>query len=574
MSLRAKAILIFTAVIILGGGVIAYVAYQAKVSKGLDIQISGPEKVLVGVPFDVKVNVVNSSDNLLDQVRLNINLPDGLAFLGSPAAKNVDFRDLGSVQPGEVSQQTISLIALNGQNTYKQITASVSYLSGSLSSRFQKESSFQLAVGDYGITLDIATPQKVFSGESFDTGITYKNSSTIDFDSLKLALEYPPTFTLSRSTLKPDVGNNTWLLGGLHKNSENTFTITGNIIGPDDATFDLKATVYATFLGQEYPININAATLSIAASPLSIKIALNGGTDYIAKADDALHYTLTYTNNTDIGLRDVIITAQLVGEMFDFSQLSSNGSFNSVNNTLTWNASNIPSLSSLSPGESGEIDFALKTKSAYPIRRLSDKNFMLKVRTTIESPTVPNFVQANKTFSLSSLETKVADQIRLATKVLFRDPNSGILNKGPFPPRVGQATQFTVHWQITNYSNDAKDITVSAFLGGNVKFTGLAKASAGAAVPTYNDRTQQVTWTIGRIPATVGVISAPLEATFQISATPSSSDVGTFMQVIQESLIKATDDFTNQGMDGATPPVTTQLPDDPTVINTPGIVSK
>ncbi len=574
MSLKAKVILIFSLVIIMGVGVIAYFAYQASVSRGLDIQISGPEKVLIGVPFEVRINVVNSSENLLQQVRLNVNLPEGMSFLGSPAAKNIDFRDLGSLNSGEVSQQTFRLINLDGQNTYKKITASGNYLAGSLSSRFQKEADFQLAVGDYALVLDIAAPQKIFSGESFDTQIIYKNISTGDFDNLKLVLEYPQSFTASRFTLKPDQGNNIWLLGGLRKGSENKFTVTGSLIGSDAATFDLKATLSATFLGQEYPINVNLATLGIAASPLSIKISLNGNTEYVAKAGDFLNYVLTYTNTTDIGLRDVIIKSQLIGEMFDFSQLTSSGSFSSSNNTITWNASQISSLSTLAPGESGNVSFSIRVKEVYPIRRLSDKNFTLKTRASIESPTVPNFVEASKTFSLSSLDTKVADQIKLNTKVFFRDALSGIVNKGPFPPRVNQPTQYTVHWQITNYSNDVKEVTVRAFLGGNVKFTGLAKVNSGSAVPTYNDRTQEVTWTISRIPATVGVISTPIEATFQIEATPSSSDVGRFMELIKDSSIKGTDEFTSLEVSYSNPSVTTQLPDDATVINTPGIVKQ
>ena len=71
MSLKAKIVLIFTALAILGGGFIAYSIYQVRVSKGLAIQITGPEKAPVGVPFEAKINVANSSDNLLEQVLQN-----------------------------------------------------------------------------------------------------------------------------------------------------------------------------------------------------------------------------------------------------------------------------------------------------------------------------------------------------------------------------------------------------------------------------------------------------------------------------------------------------------------------
>ncbi len=572
MSIRSRVITIFAVLIILGGVMLGFLVYQASRSRGIELQFSAPEKVTIGVPFDFRINIANSSQNVFEEVRLSVNLPEGLAFLGSPASKTVDFKELGTVSAGGVNQQIYKLIALNGENTFKRITASVSYLSGSLSSRFQEESSFDLSVGSYGLTLDIAAPQKIFSGEAFDAEISYKNVSDIDYSDLKLKMEYPPTFTLIKSALIPDVGNNVWVLGGLRKGSENKFKINGNIIGPEGAFFDLKATIEASFLGQSYPISANSATLSIATSPLSLGILLNEDPEYIARTNDELHYTLSYVNNTDVGLRDVIIRAQLIGTMFDFTQLSSDASFRSTDNTLTWNASNVPELGTLSPGESGTVNFSLKTKMAYPIKRLSDKNFTLKVRGTIESPTVPHFVQAEKTFSVANLETKVAGQVDMDAKVLFRDAASGIINKGPFPPRVNQPTQYTVHWLITDYGTDVKEVEVKAFLAGNVRFTGAAKSSAGTSVPTYNERTQEMVWTIARVPATTGVISRALEATFQIVATPSSSDLGGFMPLIQETAIKAIDEFTNLELTDKDFPVNTSLPDDPTVTSGQGVV--
>lgn len=574
MSLRAKVILIFLAVAVAGGIVVWYVVYQARLARGLEMEIASPQQVLIGVPFDLRVIMSNSSQSPLQDVRLTVNLPDGLAFLGSPPAKNVDFKEAGTIGIGGFSQQTFKLIALNGANTFKQITASASYLSGSLSSRFQKETKRDLAVGGYAITLDIVAPQKIFNGENFETEISYKNVSDIDFGDLRLKIDYPITFTLIKATLPPDVGNNIWLLGGLRKGSENRFKITGNAIGPEGASFDVKVSLESSFLGQTYEISANSAAIAVSSSPLSLKIVLNDDPDFAAGLDTPLNYTLAYANNTDVGLRDVIVQAQLIGEMFDFSFLSTNGIFRSTDNTLTWNASVVPQLGTLAPGQSGSMTFSLKTKKAYPIKRLSDKNFVLKVTAAIESPTVPSFVAAERTFGLSQLEAKVRGQTAVDAKVFFRDAASGIVNKGPFPPKVNQPTQYTAHWQIANYGTDVKEIEVRAFLAGNVRFTGVSNTSTGIPGPTYNERTQEVVWQISRIPATVGVISKPLEAIFQIEAMPSLANLNSFMPLIQETSLKAIDEFTDQNLTWQDSPVTTQLPDDTTVISGQGIVQQ
>jgi len=416
-------------------------------------------------------------------------------------------------------------------------------------------------------------PKRVFSGEDFDIKISARNISDVDFSGLELKLEYPPTFTYKKATLEPDTGNNVWDLGGLMEGSETSFVITGNVIGPDNAFFDFKADIETIILGRPYTINRRSAVLSISPSPLSIAISLNENPEYIASAGDNLNYTIIYANHTDVGLRDVIIKAKLVGEMFDFTTLDTNASFRATDNTLTWSAANTPELTLLAPGATGMVEFNLKAKETYPIRRLSDKNFMIRVEAEIESLTVPYFVTAEKTVGMAKLENKVSGKIAITTKVFFRDAVSGILNKGPFPPRVNQPTNYAIHWLITNYSTDVSNIEVKAFLGRNVKFTGNAKSNINI-LPIYNERTQEMTWTIDKIAATKGVIDKPIEAIFQVEATPSVDQVGQYITLIQETRLRATDLFTNQALTSNYFEVTTSLPDDLTILGQSGLVQQ
>lgn len=553
------------------GGIIAAIAifggflfYKTNFSQGITISIVPPENILIGVPFDALVNVSNNSREILQKVRLSVSLPEGMAFVGSPVSKTVDFRDLSNLGVGGLSQQTFKLIVLNGEGSFKQVSASAAYSSGSLSSRFEESSDASLSIGGYGLMLDIATPQKVFSGESFDTEISFKNESGNDLSDLKLKMEYPLTFTFGKSTLTPDTGNNIWILGGLRQGSDMKFKITGNVIGPEGSFFDMKAMIESVFQGQSYPISVKTGTVSIATSPLSLKIELNGDQDFIAAPGSDLRYTLSYTNNTDVGLKDVIIKAQLAGAMFDMTSVSSKGAFRSTDNSVVWTAASVPSLVNLPPGQSGSVDFSVRAKSDYPIKRLSDKNFILKVTGSIESPTVPHFVESEKTTGFAILESKVQGKIDIDAKGYFRDASSGILNAGTMPPKVNKATQYTIHWVITNYAADAKDVEVRAFLAGNVKFTGVLKSNAASA-PTFNDRTQEIVWNLSKVGATTGITGKPIEAVFQIEAMPSVSDVGRAMNLIQETSLKAVDEFTGIQLSDKDTGINTTLPDDSTV---------
>lgn len=571
MTIR-KAIFIILLFLIVAIGIFYFFWRQTSEVRDLTINLDAPrEQILLGVPFRLGVNISNDSNSILQDVKLSINLPQGMVFVGSSPEKNTDYKNLGNLGMGSLTKEAFNLMAISGEKTIKKIRVVVNYLPLAFGSRFEKSAEVDLIIGGPAISLDLVMPTKVFSGEDFEIKVSAKNISSVDFSDLVLKMEYPPTFSFRDSTLKPDFSNNTWDLGGLLRGSATDFTISGNVIGPDNSFFDFKAVINTDVLGISYPINSRLVSLFISPSPLSIDISLNENPDYIAFPGDDLNYVLTYTNNTDIGLKDVVISAQLIGEMFDFGSLTTNASFRSSDQTLIWNAANTPVLALLAPGESEVVEFRLRVKSDYPIKRLSDKNFVLKVNAQIESPTVPYYVTAEKTIGVAKLETKVAGRISVDTRAFFRDAPAKILNKGPFPPRVGQPTNYTIHWLITNYSTDVSNVEVRAFLGGNVEFTGIVKSNI-SSLPVYNERTQEMVWQIDKIPATKGVIDKPIEAIFQVEATPSITQIDQYMILIQPTSIKATDMFTDTILTGGDVEETTRLPDDLTVAGQMGLV--
>ncbi len=562
--MNRKAILILSAILIPVILLIVFFIYKARVARGMEVEILPPPKVLIGVPFDLKVGVSNKAPNTLANVRLALKLPSGVAFVGSPESKDAESRDLSVLTGGSATQQTFKLIALSGENTFKKISASTAFTAGAFNSRFERGADKNITVSGHALALDISAPQKVLNGQPFDTEISFKNIADGDLSDMKLRVDYPPNFTLSGSTLPPDIGNNVWILGSLRRGEEFKFKITGSVIGPEGAFFDARANVEVVLGGQLYSINSNVATLSIAPAPISLKINLNNDNEFIAGLGSDLRYTVNYANNTDVGLRDVIVRAQLVGAMYDLPTISTNGSFRSSDNTIVWTAASVPSLINLAPGQTGSVQFSVRTKNAYPIKKATDKNFTLKILASVDSPTVPHFVAEGKTINFANIENKVKGQVDLDARAYFRDSASGISNKGQMPLRLNEPTNFTIHWVIANYSTDISNVDVRAFLGGNVRMTGIVKSNA-VSVPTYNERTQEVVWQLPKIEATAGIIGKPVEAIFQVEAVPSIQDLNRDMLLIRDSELKATDDFTGLELADRDGGITTQLPDDKTV---------
>lgn len=81
-----------------------------------------------------------------------------------------------------------------------------------------------------------------------------------------------------------------------------------------------------------------------------------------------------------------------------------------------------------------------------------------------------------------------------------------------------------------------------------------------------------MSWTVEQIMATKGVLGDPVEAIFQIEATPNIIQVGQPMPILNETMLKAIDTFTNIELIGSDTGLTTQLADDPTIGQDQGAV--
>lgn len=555
------AIVVLIAVFI-GSG---FFIYQYLGSRGLTLKITGPGEINIGVPFELTVNFDNQSKNILKNARLNFNLPEGAVILGAAENQRIFTKELGDIGPGSLSQESYRLLIINNENTLKQFTTSIVYGNPSIGQvQFEVQADFEVRIKESGVSLDLFLPDQVLSGEKFDFKVKYRNLAQENFSDLELRLDYPLNFTWESASPKPLQANNLWAIPNLAAGAEGEIIVSGRLVGLSQSSFNFEAGLTINLLGHSYFFNKKSGSLTIAPSPLELEISLNEQENYIARLGDQLTYAINYKNNSGVGLADAVIKAKLTGEIFDFVTLKSNANFNSVTNTLTWNASNSPELRVLAVGDSGAVSFETKLKDYFPIRRLGDKNYKLKVEAEIESPTVPPYLTATKTTGLVSLETKVAGAVKIETKVYFRDAVSGIVNRGPWPPKVNQPTQYTVHWLITNYASDVRNVEIRAFLESGVK----------SSSPLYNERTQEMVWLIDKIPATKGVISSPLEAIFQIEATPNVTQIGNYLPLIKNTTITAFDEFSETSLQSQAAGVTTALPDDSTVQQIKGMVAQ
>ncbi len=566
--------ILLAVIILVGAGINFYFYYQnSLVNQGVGIAFSGDSSAYVGQEFKLNVNYFNNTNLVLKDANLSLSLPDGILFLDA-TSQRVEEKSIGDLGPGSLGNITYNLVATGGAQSLQKIQASLSYnLFQTGNSRFERQSSFDVNILDPIVSVSLLAPQNIVNGQNFDLTVNYKNNTPQNLSGISLALVYPPVYNFKTSSVPPTAGNNTWSLSSIAPGAGGSFTVTGSVTGAEQSFFQMEADINAQINNQSYQVNSQKLQLVIASSPLSISIGLNNSSNYVSKLSDNLSYTITYQNNSSVAFQNAVITAALTGDLYDFSSFQTNGFFNGLTQTFTWNASNVPELASIAPNQSGSVSLTIGVKSSYPIKRISDKNFSLSVKAQIASQTVLPNSNTSQTIGLAQLETPVQGMVNILSKGYFRDAASGILNSGPFPPRVNQPTEYTIHWIINNYSTDISNVTVKATLASNVAWTGTVKSNIGSSSPAYDPSSNTITWQINKIPATTGIVLPAAEAVFQIKSTPSINQLNDFASLVSQTTLTADDNFTNVPLSDSANEITTALPDDPTIPSDSGKVS-
>jgi hypothetical protein len=367
-----------------------------------------------------------------------------------------------------------------------------------------------------------------------------------------------------------------WYIGNLENNQGGKIVIKGRLSGNNNASKAVIAQIgQAGSDGNFIVFSKQEANTQIVSPVLAISQTLDGrdGSDKVIRAGDVLKYTISYQNTGDVGLRDAIVTAEVKGKILDFSRLETNkGSYSSETGIITWKASDVPSLANIAAQGVGKISFSVPVKSIIPVENNLDKNFIVSSIAKIDSPDIPTPLDSNKVIGSNKLELRLASKVLFDTRAYYNDAN--MKNSGPIPMESGTETTFTVHWAVTNISNDLSETKIVSTLPSGVRWIGTVYPAEAKEKISYDERTNQVVWDAGTVSAGVGIISAPQEIEFQVGVTPQTNQIGQALTLVNKSTLTAKDSFANINITADSVAKNTQLSEDPMVGYANGKVAK
>jgi len=520
----------------------------------LTLEVEGPVKI--GEPFDIAVILNNQSSEEISNINASMILPAGVIFTDRHKAlrQTVEIQNISA----ETFKRQVFAVVITEFAENKIFQAEAEYFSALLGRRVKDSAELSVSVGKW-LDLSIKAPDEVTSGEEFEWNITYINNADTSLD-MNLEIQIP-------QELKTDLPQARIRMAGKESQTE---TFTGSVVMEEGKRFTIKAIARGMIGEQEYILGETSAEILIASSPLSLVISSNKESGAPLSLNEELTYNLSFSNNSNIAMQNILVTADLQGIMFDMATIDSQGEVDSLKGEVLWNQSNTPALASLAPGATYNVNFSVKIKESYPIRRLNDKNFTVNVNANISSPTILPGVKADRTANVASITQNIEGKLRVSARAFYRDAVNRVLNEGVFPPIADEPTEYSIHWEVANYSTDMSDIQVYADLPFGVEFVEQVRVDVGELL--FDSTRRRVSWQIPKILATTGVLNRPIIAIFQIRATPSLEHIEYYMPLLEPTHIRAVDDFTKTNFSAVHRYLTTELQDDKTVKPQEGIV--
>ncbi len=548
--------------------------------RNIDIQISGPSTIKAGDELNLQTTIANHNKVLLDSVSLTYYYPEGTLSASTTRQEMTIFRQpLDNISPEQISNVSSRAVIFGSQNSQQEVRVLMEYRVPDSNAIFTREQTFKFAVGASPLGFVVDVPEEVNSDRDFPVTVKVVSNSQTLLQNVILLADYPPGFipTETDTSTKTADGSNVWRLGDIPAGGERTITVHGLISGQNNDAKTFKFKVGTENLDQPGQLAINYGetqkTASVKRPFIGLSAEINSVSDdvVVVKPNLDIISRIGWINNLTTAVANGSLEAEIVGEVVDRRSIKNNlGFYDSNQNLTTWSKNTDDRLAMIEPGVGGQeylsfnilplIDQA--NNKIYKNQEIKLKATFRGTRMSSDSSTESIYNELEKTMKVETLLNIGAGSVY--TVGPFK-------NTGPMPPKVGQETTYTVVWVVKNTSNDVKNAIVKATLPVYVKWLGVTEPASDDV--TFKESSRELTWNIGNIPAGTGIFSLPpRQLSFQLSLTPSLSQLGGVVPLASAPDLSAEDTFTGTTVSASGETVNTAVKADPSAEQISGSV--
>ena len=557
--------LLFFAATLLVAGFVFFGGSNFISSKNVDITVVGPTAAPAGEVLELEVSIVNSNNADLELANFSVQYPAG-SREPEDTSRPLTFtkESLGEIGAGEEVARNVEMFLVGQTGEAKDLKFSVEYKVKGSNATFYKDKIYQINIGSSPLSLNIQSPSSVTSGENFKTTVAITLNSREVLKKVMLRAEYPYGYSPSSAVPEAFSEKNLWALGDMAPGVTKKVEIVGKLLGEnqDERTFrfyagiadgdDLNPVFKSVIIsGQE--------TVVVERPAVGIQVGFNSEnvSTYVAPAEQTISTAINFQNNMKEKLLNPALSVRFSGSAFNESSVAAynNGFYNSGNDTLSWSLANQDGVSELSPGYSGSVSFSFTSQPEIAISNSREINLEIILTGVPVGSKTPITVKENRT-------VKIVSEVSLNSKAFYFS--------GPKPPKVEKTTTYKVIWTLGNTQSDVKDAKVTARLAPAVKLAGAT--SFGGDDFSYNEAANTITWNLGDLTSGTGFNTKTREVSFQVSLTPSTSQIGATANLVTSVAFTGFDKATEKSVTVTSPNLSTRLLYDPAFIQGDDIV--
>ncbi|XOU93924.1 MAG: hypothetical protein ACNFW9_03690 [Candidatus Kerfeldbacteria bacterium] len=542
----------------------------------LDVEIKTPLLVSAGDGIEISITIYNRADVDIAASELILQLPEDYIFNSSSPLANNEANNawtIGQIKSGSSETVTIYGKMFGELNKNQSFSWLLNYTPANFSSQFQKSDQFDIAINDSVFDLNFTVPSKVVSGYASNYSFEIANKSSDDMINVRLSMNLPVDMTVDSYDPEPSNEPTIWDIELLKSGEsyEVSFDAVLDAEEGDMREIDLQI----GYLDDQRKFNIQkeeSAIVFVVNPQLLLTMSVNASAEgFPVSSGDTLKYILNYENNSQSEVKDLLITAEIDGSMLDWDSLTDvNGGVIS-NGAIAWDQDSIEDLASVKPGDEGEIAFSINLQNTLEVDSEEDVNFLITSNASAISNNVVDFDDGTLEVESNEVVNKINSQLILRAEGRYYDDEYIKVGLGSIPPQVGSETRYRIYWYVRNGANEVSPVVVSATLPTGVVWESNSKISAGNI--SYDPNTRKISWSINKVPEHVGQYLSEIWASFDVSITPTTDDIGNILILLDKSEIVSTDSFTEQEISISEDMITSALPDDPQAIGQGEVVA-
>ncbi len=552
---RAKLVMLGLAVLVFSIGVASVLTLSGNNTisgKNIAIAITGPLTVGGGEVIPLQVGITNNNTVAINSATLIVEYPSGTQSVADNAGDlHIERLQLDTIKGGETLNIPLRAIVYGEENEEKEVKVSIEYrVEGSNAVFFKEAESLFFKISSSPISLKVDNEVRISSGQETEMSFTITSNSPTNLSGLLVKAEYPRGFDFSKAEPAPDYAQNMWLIKNLKPESSKTFTIKGVIDGNEGENTAINILVGVP--SESKPQELTSVFVSDKANfqierpffDIDMKIDGQSSNDVSVEPGSNFGVTIEALNMLDYTLYDTSVKVFLSGNAVAGADINvDNGFYNSANNTITWEVGSQSSLEQTLPGNKAKVSFSVK-----PDTKVT-KTPQINIDVQVQSKRVSADRVAEKLESTDSAVVRVVSTPKIAADVIYN--KGAFIDVGPIPPRAEEETTYTLSYMLTSGSNSITNSTVTANLPSYVKWL---DQTSGSGEVEFNPINRTLTWNPGNVAANASVF-----VSFQVGLTPSKSQIGNTLTLLDKQTLKATDLFTNQVVRDEHTALTTEL---------------